>query len=91
LANSINELSGLTRKARSSLWCAIQISNVNYKQSAATLVIGDVKSAASVANSASDSLFDTVDKTRQFVQTTFEIKTDLLDEINPSSFSSLTN
>jgi hypothetical protein len=38
--------------------------------------------------SASDSLFDTVDKTRQFVQGTFEIKTDLLDEINASNLFS---
>jgi hypothetical protein len=82
LANSINELSGLTRKARSSLWCAVQISNVNYKQSAE--LITDKKSANA---NASESLFDTVEKTRQFVQSTFEIKTDLLDDINLSSFS----
>lgn len=60
LANSINELSLLTSKVRTSLWCALQISNVNYN-----LEPGD-------------SWFDNVSKTREFIDKTFEIKTDLV-------------
>lgn len=60
LASSIHELSMLTSKMRTSLWCALQISNVNYN-----LKPGD-------------SLFNSAEKTKEFIEKTFEIKTDLV-------------
>lgn len=68
LASSINHLSILTSKTRTALWCALQISNVNYKQQ---IILND----KSVVN---ESLFNTLDKTNEFMKKTFEIKTDLL-------------
>jgi hypothetical protein len=72
LASSINQLSILTSKTRTALWCALQISNVNYKQQ---MVLSD----KSVVN---ESLFNTIDKTNEFMRKTFEIKTDLLGNNN---------
>ncbi len=87
MANSINELSKCVKKARTSLWSLVQISNVNYKQS--QIVLNDAKannnnninnnSKLSLMNkNQNESLFDTLDKTREFMSKTFQIKTDLV-------------
>ena len=69
LANAIKELSILTRKARTSLWCAFQISNVNYKNP--VILLKDLRQ--------NESLFNSLSKTKEFVQKTFQIKTDLFE------------
>lgn len=72
LASSIHELSSWTKRARTSLWCAIQISNVNYKQ--------DEIGSSGQAGVTSESLFDSLEKTHQFINKTFDIKTDLIKQ-----------
>lgn len=60
LANSIKDLSLVTKKSRTSLWCAFNI--LNLYSSLHT----------------DESLLDTKAKVQDFVQKTFEIKTDLI-------------
>ena len=71
LANFINDLCFSTSKARTSLWCALQISNVNYKQ----VMSGSMNSSLIV----NESIFNTTIKTNEFIKKTFQIKTDLID------------
>lgn len=60
LANAIKALCLVTKKNRTSLWCAFNILNMY-----SSLHIDE-------------SLFDTLTKVQDFVQNTFEIKTDLI-------------
>lgn len=71
LANSIKDLSISTSKARTYLWCSLQISNVNYKQP-----IGGLSSGGFTVN---ESIFNNAFKTNEFIKLTFEIKTDLFE------------
>ena len=63
LANAINELVSMTSKIRTAIWCAIQISNVNYKQSI------PLKNDQFVLQSQAS--------TNNFIEQTFKLKTDL--------------
>ncbi|RNA02054.1 hypothetical protein BpHYR1_001944 [Brachionus plicatilis] len=63
LANAIKDLSSMTRKARTDLWCAYNILNLN-----CNLNTGE-------------SLFDSETKVQDFLDKTFEIKTDLLSGV----------
>ena len=74
LANSINDLGFSTSKIRTSLWCALQISNVNYKQ-----VISSGINSSLIVN---ESIFNTTLKTNEFIKKTFQINTDLVDAEN---------
>lgn len=67
----------LTSRARTSLWCAVQISNVNYNQS------GIIKD--NLQSSERESMFDTIPKTQDFIEKTFEIKTDLIEYMKNTS------
>jgi hypothetical protein len=61
----------MTNRARTLLWCSLQISNVNYKTS--IILKGNLKSTESLLNS--------FEKTEEFINKTFQIKTDLTDLI----------
>ena len=71
LANSINELTVLTSKTRTLLWCALQISNVNYKQP--VMVNGNLSS--------NESLLNNLTNTKEFIKKTFQIQTDLPNDL----------
>lgn len=73
LANAINELATVTGKVRTTLWCAIQISNVNYKQTATVL-----NSSAQQQQKLEESVFQSDRKTNNFIKKIFQIKTDLV-------------
>lgn len=69
LANSINELEILTSKMRTTLWCAMQISNVNYKNLPVV--------ASPVSKLTDKNQFSNTKNSNDFVKKTFQIKTDL--------------
>jgi hypothetical protein len=54
------------------MWCALQISNVNYKQ----VMGGNMNGSSIIVN---ESIFNTTFKTNEFIKKTFQIKTDLVN------------
>lgn len=71
LASAINELATVTSKIRTTLWCAIQISNINYKQTT-------VLNYSTQQQKAEESIFQSDRTTNDFIKKIFQIKTDLV-------------
>jgi len=77
LANAINNLALQTSKVRTALWCALQISSVNYKQSLVALHQDQ--------NLLNETQSENKMKTKDFLKKSFQLETDL--SLDDSVFS----